>query len=131
MFLGNITVLHFMFYYLRDAVHYSRLFPGQTTAQGVQTFSAIEVGSLLVASLVGGILSDKLQRRKLFVIISSLIMMGALLLYAFFPTWSMVLVGTAVLGVGFGVFLAVDLALASQVLPAAIDRGKDIGIINA
>jgi MFS family permease len=29
-----------------------------------------------------------------------------------------------------GAYLAVDLALASQVLPAAEDRGKDIGIIN-
>src|SRR2546421_10928652 len=104
MFLGNITVLHFMFYYLRDAVHYSRLFPGQTTAQGVQTFSAIEVGSLLVASLVGGILSDKLQRRKLFVIVSSLIMTVALLLYAFFPIWSMVLAGAVVFGIATGIF---------------------------
>jgi len=54
-----------------------------------------------------------------------------LLLYAFFPTWSMVLVGTAVMGCGFGIYVAVDLALASQVLPKAADRGKDIGIFNA
>src|SRR5262249_48026129 len=122
VFLGYTTVVNFMFYYLRDAVQYERLFPGQTTAQGVQTFFAVNVGSILLASLVGGIISDKLQRRKAFVIASGLVMMVALSLYAFFPTWPMVLAGTAVLGFGFGIFLAVDLALASQVLPAAADR---------
>jgi len=130
MFLGYTTVVNFMFYYLQDAVGYARVFPGQTTAQGVQTFFAINVGSILVASLFGGILSDKLQRRKLFVVVASLIMTVGLLLYAFFPTWAMVIVATVVLGLGMGVFLAVDLALASQVLPRAADRGKDIGIIN-
>ena len=130
MFLGYTTVVNFMFFYLQDAVQYMRVFPGQTTAQGVQTFFAINVGSILVASLFGGILSDKMQRRKLFVIVASIIMTVGLLLYAFFPTWAMVIVATVVLGLGMGVFLSVDLALASQVLPRAEDRGKDMGIIN-
>ncbi|MFL5665954.1 MAG: MFS transporter [Ktedonobacteraceae bacterium] len=130
MFLGYTTVVNFMFYYLQDAVQYVRVFPGQTTAQGVQTFFAINVGSILVASLFGGMLSDKMQRRRPFVIVASLIMTVGLLLYAFFPTWAMVIVATVVLGLGMGIFLAVDLALASQVLPKAADRGKDMGIIN-
>jgi MFS family permease len=131
MFLGYTTVVAFMFYFLKDGIHYTRLFPGQTVARGVQTFFAINVGSIVIASLIGGILSDKLQRRKLFVIIASLIMMVGLLLYAFFPVWSMVLVGTAILGIGFGIFLSVDTALASQMLPTAADRGKDMGLFNA
>jgi MFS family permease len=130
-FLGYTTVVNFMFYFLQDVIHYSRLFPGQTTAQGVQTFFAINVGSIIVVSLMAGLLSDKLQRRKVFVIVSSLIMMVGLLLYAFFPTWSMVVIATVLLGIGYGIFLSVGLALASQVLPTAIDRGKDIGLINA
>jgi MFS family permease len=129
-FLGYTTVVNFMFYFLQDVLHYSRLFPGQTTAQGVQTFFAINVGSIIVASLIAGLLSDKLQRWKVFVIVSSLIMMVGLLLYAFFPTWSMVVIATVILGIGYGIFLSVGLALASQVLPTAIDRGKDIGLIN-
>ncbi len=130
MFLGYTTVVNFMFYFLQDEIHYSRLFPGHTTAEGVQTFFAINVGSILVTSLFAGILSDKLQRRKVFVIASSFIMMIGLLLYAFFSTWLMVIVATIVLGIGTGIFLSVDLALASQVLPTATDRGKDIGLIN-
>ncbi len=130
MFLGYATVNNFMFYFLQDVLHYSRLFPGRATAQGVQTVLAINVGSIIVASLTAGLLSDKLGRRKVFVIVSSLIMMVGLLLYAFFPTWSMMVIATVFLGIGMGVFLAVDMALASQVLPTAADRGKDVGLIN-
>jgi MFS family permease len=131
IFLGYTTVVSFMFFYLQNVVQYVRLFPGQTTAQGVSLFFAVNVASIILASVVGGILSDKLQRRKVFVIVASVLMALGLLLYAFFPTWSMVLAGTVVMGCGFGVYVAVDLALASQVLPKAADRGKDIGIINA
>ncbi len=131
IFLGYTTVVNFMFFFLQNAVHYTTLFPGQTTAQGVSLFFAVNVASIILASVVGGILSDRLQRRKPFVIAASVIMAVGLLLYALFPTWSMVLVGTVFLGTGFGIYVGVDLALASQVLPAAADRGKDIGIINA
>jgi MFS family permease len=131
IFLGYTTVVNFMFFYLQNVVQYTRLFPEQTTAQGVSLFFAVNVASIIIASMVGGIISDRLQRRKLFVIVASVIMMIGLLIYAFFPTWSMVLVGTMFLGGGFGIYIAVDFALASQVLPAAEDRGKDIGIVNA
>lgn len=94
-------------------------------------FFAVNVASIILASVIGGVISDRLQRRKLFVIASSVLMGIGLLLYAFFPVWTMVLIATAVLGAGFGVYIAVDFALASQVLPEAADRGKDIGIINA
>jgi MFS family permease len=130
-FLSYTTVVNFMFYFLQDVLHYSHLFPGQMTAQGVQTFFAINVGSIIIASLIAGLLSDKQGRRKVFVIASSLVMMVGLLLYAFFPVWSMVIIATVLFGVGYGIFLSVGLALASQVLPAAIDRGKDLGLINA
>jgi MFS family permease len=36
----------------------------------------------------------------------------------------------AVLGAGYGIYLAVDQALITQVLPGAAGRAKDLGIIN-
>jgi MFS family permease len=47
-----------------------------------------------------------------------------------FPTWPGALVAAAVLGLGFGVFTSVDFALMTEVLPKAVDRGKDLGVIN-
>ena len=112
MFLGNTTLALFQFYFLQS----TKLFPGQSIAQGVQALFAVTAGSIVIASLVGGIVSDKLLRRKLFVIVASMITTGGLLLYAFFPIWSMLLVGSALVGVGVGTYVAVDFALASQVL---------------
>lgn len=125
VFIGYTSTVEYTLYYLEDAVHYK-----QDATQGVAIFQAIVVASLLVTSIIGGIVSDRLQRRKPFVIGASLIMMVALLLLAFFQTWTMVLVAAVVLGVGFGIYLSVDLALASQVLPAATNRAKDLGFIN-
>jgi MFS family permease len=45
-------------------------------------------------------------------------------------TWPGAIVAAAVLGVGFGVFTSVDFALMTDVLPKALDRGKDLGVIN-
>jgi MFS family permease len=45
-------------------------------------------------------------------------------------TWNATLIAAVLFGVGFGAYLAVDQALITQVLPAAKDRAKDLGIIN-
>jgi hypothetical protein len=34
------------------------------------------------------------------------------------------------MGCGFGIYIAVDFALITQVLPGAEDRAKDLGVIN-
>jgi len=57
-------------------------------------------------------------------------MAAAAILLALWPTWTGALVAAAVLGLGFGVYLSVDQALITQVLPAARDRAKDLGVIN-
>jgi MFS family permease len=54
----------------------------------------------------------------------------ASLILAFAPTWAGAITGAAVLGIGFGAYLAVDFALITQVLPTALDRGRDLGVIN-
>lgn len=54
----------------------------------------------------------------------------AVLTLAGWQAWTGALVASAVLGLGYGVFVSVDLALMVDVLPAAADRGKDLGLIN-
>ena len=46
------------------------------------------------------------------------------------PTWHLALVAAPLLGAGFGTYWAAGPALLTQVLPAAVDRGKDVGLIN-
>jgi MFS family permease len=124
VYLGYFISLGYLLYFLQDAVHY------QKAAQGVTTFQVILTGTLLIASVISGILSDKLQRRKIFVIGASLVIVLAFLILAFFQTWPAVELAAAVLGIGFGAYLGVDIALITQVLPSASARGKDLGVIN-
>src|SRR5260221_3471509 len=124
VYLGYFISLRYLLYSLQDAVHY------QKAAQGVTTFQVILTGTLLIASVISGILSDKLQRRKIFVIGASLVIVLAFLILAFFQTWPAVELAAAVLGIGFGAYLGVDIALITQVLPSASARGKDLGVIN-
>jgi MFS family permease len=129
--INNGCELYVLFFTRWGALYagYTRV-SGEPVAQGVQIFYSVYVLTLLVASLVCGKLSDVLARRKIFVIGSSLMMAIGVLLLAFFPMWNIVLLGTVILGIGFGCYLSVDLALASQLLPEAKHRGKDFGLIN-
>jgi MFS family permease len=85
---------------------------------------------VIIASLVLGRLSDRLGRRKAFVFASSAVQGVAALLLAFVPQLSVAMVAAALLGIGYGCFLSVDQALATQVLPDPESRGKDLGIMN-
>jgi MFS family permease len=85
---------------------------------------------VVVASLVAGVLSDRLGRRKAFVFISSTLQAIAALMLAFIPSFDVAMVAAGILGLGYGCFLSVDQALATQVLPDAHTRGKDLGIMN-
>jgi len=120
----------YLVYYVQDAVNTPSFSLVRTAAQGASTIQIISTIGMLIATLAGGILSDKLGRRKPFVIVSMIIVAIGLLLLGFFPTWQIVMIGAAILGLGFGMYLAVDLALVTQVLPSANNRAKDMGIIN-
>jgi MFS family permease len=115
-----------LFYYLQDAVHY----PQKLVPQGVATVQITSTLVMLLFIVIGGILSDRFQRRKIFVITASVIIAIGLLMQGLFPIWTMVLVAASLIGLGFGVYVPVDLALITQVLPSASDRAKDLGIIN-
>ena len=80
--------------------------------------------------VIGGPWSDRVGKRKPFVIASSVTIAMAALIMAFFPSGPVRWSAPAVLGIGFGAYLAVDFALLTQVLPQAADRGKDMGVIN-
>lgn len=88
------------------------------------------VGAQAISGPLAGYLSDKLGRRKPFVLAAGIIMVAGLVVLAFAPTVEMVIVGQGLIGLGIGSFLSVSLALATQVLPDAKDTAKDLGVIN-
>ncbi|MFI2432081.1 MFS transporter [Streptomyces sp. NPDC018693] len=122
--LSNALVLLYLLYYLRDRLHYD------DPEEGVLILTAVNGLTLLATVVVSGVWSDRVGRRKPFVVWSGLLMAAATALLASWQTWPGALVAAALLGLGFGVFTSVDFALMTDVLPKALDRGKDLGIIN-
>jgi MFS family permease len=85
---------------------------------------------LVCASLVGGRLSDRTGRRKIFVLTASIVYGLAMFVIAIASSFNGFLVGMAIGGLGFGVYIAVDLALVIDVLPDRDDAAKDLGVFN-
>jgi MFS family permease len=122
--LGNAFGTLYLLFFLGDAVHY----PDPET--GLLILMAL-YGVALTAGAIGcGVASDRTGRRKPFVHGSAAVMALAALLLVVSPTWPAALVAAPLLGVGFGAYWAVALALLTQVLPAAADRAKDLGVVN-
>ncbi|WP_426988904.1 MFS transporter [Pseudarthrobacter sp. Y6] len=120
---NQLTIVYLLFF-LRDVIKH------EDPALGVLMLTGIYAVMVMITAVLAGPWSDRVGKRKPFVIGSSATIAMAGLIMAFFPVWPGALVGAAVLGVGFGAYLAVDFALLTQVLPQAADRGKDMGVIN-
>jgi len=90
----------------------------------------VQSGVVIVASLVGGKLSDWTGRRKAFVFIASIVYGLAMFAIAMASNFNGFLVGMAFSGLGFGIYVAVDLALVADVLPSQNDVAKDLGVFN-
>jgi MFS family permease len=90
----------------------------------------IQSAALVAASLLGGKVSDRTGRRKIFVLAASVVYGLALFVIAIATSFSGFLVGLAIGGLGFGVYTAVDLALVVDVLPDRHHAAKDLGVFN-
>jgi MFS family permease len=119
----------YLLYFLRDKV---KLYAHNhiPAATGLLILIVIYTACVVITAIVGGVISDRIGKRKMIVTVSGALMGLAAVLLTFVETWDAALVAAVLFGMGFGAYLAVDQALITQVLPAAADRAKDLGIIN-
>ncbi|MGO4343497.1 MFS transporter [Pedococcus sp. 2YAF34] len=113
-------------YFLLDRLHRAEAdIPGLVFLGTLAQSSAV-----VLASLVGGRISDWVGRRKVFVCAAALVYAVAMVLLSLATTFAMYMVAVAVSGVGFGLYFAVDLALVTEVLPDPDHAAKDLGVFN-
>ncbi|WP_244902046.1 MFS transporter [Actinomyces urogenitalis] len=124
--LGNSTGTLYLLYYLMDAVGME----ADKAATGVFILTGIYALTVFGSTVIGGVWSDKVGRRKPFVIAASIVTGQASLDLALTQNWVGAVVGAVILGIGFGAFTSVDFALVTQVLPSSGDAARDLGIIN-
>ena len=124
--LGNSTGTLYLLYYLMDAVGME----ADKATTGVFILTGIYALTVFGSTVIGGVWSDKVGRRKPFVIAASIVTGLASLDLALTQNWVGAVVGAVILGIGFGAFTSVDFALVTQVLPSSGDAARDLGIIN-
>ncbi|ARC58641.1 putative nitrate transporter NarT [Frondihabitans sp. 762G35] len=106
---------------------------GLTPAEAGQRLALVGGLGILVASgfaVLGGILSDRLHRRKVFVYLGIVLVAGGLILAAFAHDFWAYALGSLILVAGAGVFGSVDQALASEVVPDRSASGRWMSIIG-
>jgi MFS family permease len=119
--LGTTLLLYFLMYGLDR---------GETAEDDLLVLTGIYLVFFIIAALGFGKLSDIIGRRKVFVYVAAYLQGLAALLIAFVPDLTIASVGAGLLGLGYGCYMSVDQALATQVLPSSHTRGKDLGIMN-
>ncbi|NUT96081.1 MAG: MFS transporter [Saccharothrix sp.] len=122
--LGNAFGTLYLLYFLDDVVHHP------SPEDGLLLMMLLYGVALALGAFAVGVWSDRSGKRKTWVHGSAFVMALAALLLVVWPTWTAALVAAPLLGVGFGGYWAVALALLTQVLPAASDRAKDLGVVN-
>ena len=130
IYMGYQAILTYLLYILEDHIGLSQADANAMIAR----MSSVTLVALIVSSLSSGWLADRLGRLKPLVFIAGLLM--ALAVVAPLASRSIPgMFGYAVLvGLGYGAFMSVDLALMTHVLPprpAGEDAtGKDLGILT-
>jgi MFS family permease len=124
MFLGYAAVNTYALYILQDYV-------GLTLNRALSEVPILAVASfigILASILVSGRLSDRLGKRKPFVIASSIICAIGVALPLVFPSVPGMIAYSFLTGVGYGCYLSIDNALITQVLPPTGETAKDLGV---
>jgi MFS family permease len=126
-----ITLATFMFtafrlFYLQDKLGLSLADAPAAVSLGVLIYTI----ALVASGWVAGRISDRTGRRKLLVAGSTLLFGLGIVMLAHVSSVSGFYVVEAVLGVAYGIYVGVDLALVVDVLPNPDDSGKDLGVFN-
>lgn len=126
MYCGGATLVGYQTYFLQSQFG----FTAQTVTPVIFGLAATGAVSVVIGSIVFGTISDRIGRRKIFVIISASVQGFALAFIAFSPSIASYFVAALISGIASGCYVAVDVAMVTEVLPSAEDAGKDLGVFH-
>ena len=126
-----ITLATFMFttfrlFYLRDELGLAEADAPAAVTIGVLIYTI----ALVASGWIAGKISDRTGRRKFLVAGSTLLFAVGIVMLAHVSSVTGFYVVEAVLGIAYGIYVGVDLALVVDVLPNPDDSGKDLGVFN-
>ncbi|MGK9220338.1 MULTISPECIES: MFS transporter [unclassified Microbacterium] len=104
--------------------------PVREVAGIVATVGMVGVLAAAAGAIVGGFLSDKLQRRRLFVMFAALLFVGGAITEA--TAWSLpqIIVGAVLMQLAIAVFATVDQAIIYAIIPERDQAGRYMAVIQ-
>ena len=85
---------------------------------------------VVASSIISGSISDRTGRRIGIVVWSAILQGLAAVFIALVPTYETTMIGAALLGIGYGAYMSVGLALGTDLLPHPEDHARDLGFVN-
>lgn len=106
---------------------------GQSVKESAVTVSVVSMIMMvmsLVGSFISGPVSDLIGRRKVPVVVASVLFAIGIAMPWLIPSTLGMYLFAGIAGLGYAVYYAVDQALLVDVLPNKEEAGKDLGILN-
>lgn len=123
--LGFATLENYLFYYLKFTVGLK-----SPEATVFRILVLLTLGSL-ISVLIAGWISDRVHKRKILVFTGGLLMGATALTFVFTDSMFLILAMGLVFGIGYGIYLSTDWALAVDVLPPGPSQGRSMGLWQA
>ncbi|WP_426007330.1 MFS transporter [Paenarthrobacter sp. NyZ202] len=103
--------------------------PVKEVAGVVATIGMLGVVAAAAGALLGGFLSDKLQRRRLFVLIASALFVGGAVAEAFAWSLPQLIIGAVLMQTAIAVFATVDQAIIFAILPNRTETARYMAVV--
>jgi MFS family permease len=124
--LSTFMFTTFRLFYLQDRVGLAQADAPAAVTTGILVYTV----ALVACGWLAGKISDRTGRRKMLVAGSAVLFAIGTAMLVHVSSLTGFYVCEAILGVAYGVYVSVDLALVVDVLPNPDDAGKDLGVFN-
>jgi MFS family permease len=122
---GVAAVAYFLQFFFQDVVHVAN--PPQFTS----IWLGVAFAAMILPGVWGGSASDRYGRKRFVYAAGAMQIAVALFFIVFYPTQQgIVLAIGALYGIGYGLYLAVDWALACDTIPDRAKAAKDMGLFH-
>lgn len=120
--LGTALLLFFLLYGVGS--------PAATAEDDLLVLIVIYTVFVVAASVIAGSLSDRTGNRRSIALIAAFVQALSAVLILVSPTFIGTAIAAAIMGVGYGAYMAVSLALATDLLPRPEHHARDLSIVN-
>jgi MFS family permease len=126
---GRFAVQPFLLYYLKDVIGELRIGPITLPSAELALAALLVLLSLTAAltAITGGPYSDRVGKKPM-IYFAGAVMALAALSFALTRDFTVAALAGLIFGLGYGVYVSVDWAMAASVLPDATKHARDMGV---